>query len=343
LASRSPFAVAGLAALVLLAGLVGGYSWYWNQLADGVRDGLNIWLGQRRAEGFVAEKGLFEISGFPLSVEGKLARLTLGRGEEGEAGYWRWVGRKITTNLKPWTPTRVDFATNAPQSAVFADKNGDLRDLAVAAKETTGQVEISATGRLATINLEFQALALAGSALVGPVLIGQAKAQAELLQDTRLDIQANNLQLPAEADPVFGQRVEVFRLQSIITGKIPGAWSRPAVTAWRDDGGTVEVTRARVKWGSLDMTAEGTLALDGRMHPLGSGTTTISGHNESLRSLVEKGLITPLNAAALSVALNMMGRDANGTVRFPITAQDGRVKVGPVSAIRLKPLRFPGD
>jgi hypothetical protein len=340
---KSPLALAAILVIALLAGLSGGYVWYWNQLADGMQDGLKIWLGQRRAEGFVAENGPVNVSGFPWSVEATIARLELGRANKGEPGYWRWNALDIATRLSPLKPWRILVTTHAPQRAEFTDKHGTLRDLTVAARKAKGKFDIAKDGRLAAVDLHFDGLALSGSALAGPVLAGRLTAKANLSQATEIDLLADKIQLPKNIAPLFGDLVEVVRLQATIAGPLPRAWSQGPVTTWRDAGGIVDFTRTRVVWGNLDVTAIGTLTLDSRLRPLGSGTASFKDHDKTIRSLADRGLISPLNAAGLTIGLNMLGKEVNGSIKVPVTAQGGELKVGSFSAARLKPLKIPAD
>jgi len=343
LENRSPLALIAILVIALLAGLSGGYVWYWNQLADGLQDGLKIWLGQRRAEGFVAESGPVVVSGFPLSVDATIARLELGRANKGEPGYWHWSAQDIATIQSPLKPWRIHVTTSAPQRTEFTDKSGTVRDLTTAAQTTKGKIDIANNGRLAALDVRFDGLALSGSALVGPVLAGHLTAQVNLLQETKIDLQADQVQLPKNIAPLFGDLVEVIRLQATITGPLPRFWSQGPIVAWRDAGGTVDFTRTRIKWGNLDATALGTLTLDNRLRPLGSGTASFRDHDKTIRSLADRGLITPLNAAGLTIGLNMLGKEVNGSITVPVTAQGGNLTIGSFSAARLKPLQIPAD
>ena len=329
--------------IALFAGLAGGYVWYWNQLADGLHDSLKIWLGQRRAEGFVAESGPVTLSGFPLSVTANIASLELGRSEKGDPGYWRWQAKNITATLKPRQPWLIHIQTTAHQSSEFVDTKNQLRTLKIVARVAKGIVEIGSDGRLAAVSTRFEALGLTGTALPGPVLAAGLKASINFLRDTRIDIQGDSLRLPREIDPLFGENMDVLRAKATITGPLPRNWSRTEITAWRDEGGTIDLTRGRIKWGDLDITANGTFALDARMRLQGSGTASMQGHNESIKVLTERSMITPLNAAALTIGLNLLGQQDKDTVKLPFSAQNGQLKVGAVSAAILKPLQFPGE
>ena len=116
------------------------------------------------------------------------------------------------------------------------------------------------------------------------------------------------------------------------------------MAAWRDDGGTIELRGLIVKWGPLDLSADGTLALDSQLRPIGALSASIAGVDEAVASLVAEGSIGAAEAAAVRVAFNLFARltsSAGDRLNVPITAQDGRIFIGPVAVARIGPLTAP--
>jgi len=346
--ARAPLFLIGLVGLVLLVGLGGGYSWYWGQLADGIEVNLKIWLGQRRAEGFQAEAGPITVSGFPFDIVATIDQAELGRGAAGTPQAWHWQGRALKVRLAPLEPTRIHISTTAGQTVRFSDNRGQTKTVRLQADRADGLIEIGDDGRLARVQADFGILALSGSALPAPVaarhLTVEARpAGAAANFDLGLSLQVDELHLPMHTDPILGDIVDVAHLDLTISGPPPLRWTAPVVSAWRDNGGTVEINRARIKWGALDTTASGTLTLDQRMRPLFSATGGLKDYDKTITAYKKAGLITPLNAAALTIALNMLRRDAEGRTTIAVSGQDGLLKVGPMTVARLKPVAFPRD
>ena len=348
MANRQSLIVTCAVVLALLGGLAGGYSWYWYKLADGINDGLNVWLGKRRAEGFQAEAGPISTSGFPFDIEITIGVAVLGHGTPNQARSWQWQGRQLQARLSPFEPRRIHFATKAAQNITFTKSPGNSKKLRIQADDARGVIEIGPDGRLARIRSDFEIIGLSGSALPGPVAAQHLTMEsrlrgAEANYAIELMLQADTVQLPSNTDPVLGDAVDVARLDATLSGPPPRSWTDPAIRAWRDDGGTVEVTRARIKWGALDATSVGTMALDQDMRPLISATAGLKDYGKTIKAYKKADIITPLNAAALTIALNMLRRDAEGRVKIAVTGQNGRLKVGPVNVARLRPLRFPAE
>ncbi len=55
--------------------------------------------------------------------------------------------------------------------------------------------------------------------------------------------------------------------------------------AWRDGGGSLEITHLTMGWGPLGLTSSATLALDDQLQPMGSGNARIVGYAETLDRL----------------------------------------------------------
>ena len=83
----------------------------------------------------------------------------------------------------------------------------------------------------------------------------------------------------------------------------------------------------------------GTLALDDALQPVGSFTAEIVGLDRLLDLLERAGQIGPQQAAIARIALAVLTRaPADGgpaQARVPVTVQDRRLSIGPVTLLRL--------
>ena len=112
--------------------------------------------------------------------------------------------------------------------------------------------------------------------------------------------------------------------------------------AWRDAGGTLELPWLSFVWGALDMRANGTVALDQRMRPLGALTADIRGFEEALGALADAGILRREMLPASRVTLNLLAKtdksDGRRVLTVPLTAQDGALLVGPIKLTALPPV-----
>ena len=118
-----------------------------------------------------------------------------------------------------------------------------------------------------------------------------------------------------------------------------------ALAAWRDDGGTLDVTRLALAWGPLQFAGDGTLALDAENRPMGAATARIAGYGETIDALAQSGAIQPTVGALMKVALNFLARvdplaGNRSVVAVPISAQDGFVSVERFKLFRIPPLKL---
>ena len=90
------------------------------------------------------------------------------------------------------------------------------------------------------------------------------------------------------------------------------------------------------------MRANGTVALDQRMRPLGASTADIRGFEEALGALAEAGILRRDMLPASRVTLNLLAKtnksDGRRVLTVPLTAQDGALLVGPIKLAALPPV-----
>ena len=113
-----------------------------------------------------------------------------------------------------------------------------------------------------------------------------------------------------------------------------------ALAAWSANGGTVEFERLNVEWGALEIAAEGTLTLDGALRPEGAFSAEIAGYGGLLDGLAERGRMKPRDASFAKTFLNLMAKKKAGrrVIAAPVTAQNGKLFVGPLPLLKLAPM-----
>jgi hypothetical protein len=152
------------------------------------------------------------------------------------------------------------------------------------------------------------------------------------------------VRVPEKARLPLGSDIGRVRLAGRVMGELsslnPGMGAG-ALGPWRDDGGTVELSRIEVRYGALEVAAEGTLALDGEMQPLVALTARVEGFGESLDALAQRGAMKRGDATAAKLVLAALAeRGPNGRPRLalPVTLQDGFLSVGPAMLLRMPPI-----
>ena len=117
------------------------------------------------------------------------------------------------------------------------------------------------------------------------------------------------------------------------------------VRAWLDEGGSVELHRLAVIWGQTRMEATATLALDGDVQPMGTGTAKIAGYEPVLDRLAAKGVLSRAAVRAAKAMLTLLAdTPAEGQpaeVEVPLTLQFRTLSVSQIPLARLPEVSWP--
>jgi len=326
--------------VVVLAIVAALYAGYWYSAAELVRRGLLDWSAARRSEGFTIGWDRTEVGGFPLALRVTLekpifgqsriepgyearAPLLIGEAPPWALGQWHIVAAQGATLAIQPGPERpaIDLAAASLDGTVVPGQDGDATmnagaDLTLAADRLTvsGQTSLASARAVASTRI-------AGRAV-------DSHLQTWLSASFALD----GVALPV-AVPPLGDTVERIATTLAIKGTIPPGARRQALAAWRDDGGTLELNSFALAWGKLAVDAEGTVALDAALQPVGALTATIRGYGEIVDALVAAGNLKAGDAAMVKVALGLLAKPApSGGYQLdaPVTLQNGQVYLGPV-------------
>ena len=78
------------------------------------------------------------------------------------------------------------------------------------------------------------------------------------------------------------------------------------------------------------------------MRPIGAFGLRVLGLSETITALTEADVITPQNAAIIRISTSILAQETDGgRLEFSITAQSGKLFVGPVAVWNIPPLALP--
>jgi hypothetical protein len=122
----------------------------------------------------------------------------------------------------------------------------------------------------------------------------------------------------------------------------PGTFTIEDLTTWRDNGGTIDVEKVQIESAPYKLIFKGTLALDAGLKAIGAGTIDFFGLTSFLKEQQKAGRITKSEANFLKLAIlvlsNTTKQNKKSMIRIPITAQEGKLKVGLFSLFDLPSL-----
>jgi hypothetical protein len=144
---------------------------------------------------------------------------------------------------------------------------------------------------------------------------------------------------------VLGNEISVLRTDLVVKGTIDPQQAAPqAVEAWRDAGGTIDISRLEIAWGPVRMVGDGTVALDAGLQPEGALSVRISGLDEILTAMERAAMIDARTAAIARITLAVLTRPSEdggpAQARLPLTIQDRQLSVGPVKLLELPQIRW---
>ncbi len=343
---RRPVAFALLIALNV-ALVVVGYSVFWWVTSDNLETEVVGWTERQRARGFDASYGNLEVGGFPLRLRASLSAPRLGRVEA--SGTWRWWGDGLTLVLRPWQLERPIIRLDGAQH-VSVSHGATANELTMNAAAAGAELFFD-LGRIERIAGSAREVRLDGTPLDGTITIERLRFNG--LRDWRQDgppaidlsVLVEDIGLPQPPEGLAADIARI-RVELSLVGSVPDDSALiPALAAWRDGGGTIEVRTFALAWGELEINAEGTFALDAAMRPVGAGTATIGGHERTIDGLIADGRLNARDGATAKVVLNLLARlspGEGGRANVPISIQEGRIFLGPIAIARIEPLVAPG-
>ncbi len=337
----------GPSLLILLLGV--GYPVFWFIVAGQVEDGFLRWRDAQNHNGYRVKHGVLDIGGFPGSVRLEIAAPDIASTKDG----WSVRSSRAVFEIQPWNWRRYRVEAAGPHHVA-----GIVQGRSVQGVAETGSAwfvgHLNDRGRMAEGVAEVRDLRIRQPD--GDELSATRHVQVRLRwpDDTAparppsfdLTVTASDTRLSQKISGPLGPDLRAFRLSGTLNGKPPGKLQRDALDAWRRDGGTVDIRQIALGWGALDVAGNGALALDAALRPLGAFTTEIRGYRAMLSALERTGKLRRREASGARLALDLLSKpDGNGggrrVVTVPLTAQKGRLYLGPVRLLKLPPILPP--
>ncbi len=315
----------------LLLVAVGGYGLWWHSLTTRVLADLDRWKTDQAAAGWKITTGPVAVGGFPLHIV-----LTLSApGAEDPSGN-AWQGPPLTVTLPLLDPRHPRLEAPGRHSLALAGQDPISLSAAAASADLAiddhglGEASIDlrtvSAGSLQAGRLGFQLQRLA----VGKVEYNVASWGVRLALD--------DLVLPDDPRLLFGPKLPAVRLEARLLGSLSGGSANRVLTAWRDDGGTVEIDALSMEWPPLALSGKGTLALDRDLQPMLASSCDIRGLFEAIDALTRSGVVRAKDAGMVKLVFGlMMKRDKDGAqaLSVPLTIQNRLLSIGPAKLFEL--------
>jgi hypothetical protein len=330
---RRPTGLGLAAAVLLLVVSLGAYSAYWWIVAGRIEDGLVAWQQSMRAQKIDVSWQRPRVAGFPFHFRIELASAALRDRARRPAPELHLPA--LTGSAGPWNFDSWRLAAPEGVSADLAAA-GQRPSLKLAARTAEGAVAVGPAGAT-WLWLDLQRVsAEAGERIpiksaAAWITLPPTPAHGHTDPSLGLALDLRQVHLPA-APPDFSRTIDELALGATLKGALPDGPLAQAVAAWRDAGGTVELDNLRLQWGGLRATANGTIALDQELQPIGAFSGGIEGFVEILNALVGAGRLSVEQAALAQIALSALakpGSDGKPQIATSFTLQNGKMYLGP--------------
>jgi hypothetical protein len=333
---------------LILAGLICGgllgYYMLWSHLSDQIAAQAQAWMESQRKLGREVSYGAMRQWGFPyrLSLTFENVRWR----DPNSAAAWDIQADDITAHLQLWNPDHVIFVLTGRQQIGWKDGAAQLH-VALTAENFRASAVFDAAGKWQRLAADLHQARLedAGQALSAARLNLHARRAETVPPSSDLAIQAEGLILPPQASLPDGGPLgrEIARLDLIGTlrGTVFGKTPQERLANWRDGGGVIDFETIGLQWGALKLKGNGTLTLDKLFRPLGAMSSQVYGADAGIDALAAAGRMKADEAAAAKAVLMAIAkRDETGEryLQVPLTAQDGRLFLGPVALFGLPPI-----
>ena len=340
MARKAAFAAA---ALIVLAAIV--YSAVWWIVAERLREGLDGWAADMRARGWSVSYDGFRIEGYPGPIVPVIDAPSVAA--PGASGGWQWRGPRLTGRVWPWHPTRIAFAAPgehrirpgggaAPIVARPGVASGSSQRPAGETRLTLALRDIAVRAR--DPNLP-RAIAEADVTIALPDRPGRAdRGRGPEPPGPTVTLRLAGIDIPGR-----GAEIDELSLAAKLIGPVPRAATASALAVWRDAGGVLEIGEAALRAERASARGSGTVALDRDLQPIAAMSLRIEGHADLLRLLLDLGAVEQRNAGAVNLGLQLLAGASKGSeTGLPVTIQNRRLYLGPLSVMRLPRIDWGG-
>lgn len=344
---------AGLRRIAVALPLVAiiGYAAFWFTVAGTVDKQIKAWIDRQRAQGIEITTGDQQTSGFPFRITVQIAT---------PAAHWpggRWSGPGLTLSGVPWDWRRINWQAPGDHRIEWTGRDGAARSAKLRAQHLEGWGEAGA-GNLPRVEAwltDGELTVPDGSITARGLLLQVSPPTASDDRDAAgtdatglapgprlpISLDAKGVVLPPTYATALGREIDRLALEMSLNGPLTaGPWPQPALR-WRDAGGILQISQLGVSHGPLNLTGDGTMAIDGAGQPEGAFTARVTGFAETIEALREQGIVDARSAGAVQIVLGLFAKgpaDGPRVLNVPLTLQDRTVSLGPVKLFRLKPV-----
>lgn len=334
-----------LAALAVAMALLGGYAGYWFYVAAQLETGLDDWVEAQKQAGLTIEAERTPVTGFPLAFRTTFRHPHVAGAINGQG--FAWQGADVEARVSPLNLHAVRLVSPGHHEI---DLGGgatllDTADLEVSLGFGGNGLLSSAaahwTGAKLTLPDRRDLTSSAGTVSLTTPSAAPKTDNDPLLQ---FAIQTADLSLPDGTKMLTADPLRDIEVTGTVKGPMPAAPLRQAFAAWRDAGGTIDLSGFTISQATLTLSGRATIALDPGLQPIVASDLKARGLAPTIDLLVEQHRLHPEDALKMKLFVKGAERDAPGggkEVATGLTIQGGYLAWGPFKIARVPPVQWP--
>jgi hypothetical protein len=334
-----------LAAIAVLIVLIGGYAAYWFIVAAQLEKGIDDWAASQRQAGLTVAFERTPVRGFPFDFQATFRAPHIAGVLGGQA--FDWQGADIEAKVSPFDLHAMTLdgpgrhALDLPSGPVALEAGG-----------FSVQLRFGRDGMLSGASAQFsdarlllpggKDLATSSAEVSVTAPFTPPKADSEPLIQATLN--AKDLQLPRGVALLTEDPLSDVQLAATVKGPMPVAPLREALAAWRDAGGTIEISSFAGMQTTLSLAGSATIALDQGLQPIVAANLKARGLAPTIDLLASQRRIYPEDALKMKLFVKGAERDAPGgtkEVATGLTIQGGYLAWGPFKLAKVPPIQWP--
>lgn len=334
-----------IAAIAVGIALCGGYAGCWFTVAAQLEKGIDDWAAAQRQTGWTVTFERSPIGGFPFDFQATFRAPRIAGVVSGQA--FDWHGADIEAQVSPFDlhamvldgPGR--HTLDLPSGPVALEAGGFSVQLRFgSAGMLSGAAARFSDARLLLPGGKDIATSAAELSLTAPS--APPKSDSEPLLQAALS--AKDLQLPRGVALLTEDPLTGVQLAGTVKGPMPVAPMREALAAWRDAGGTIEISSFAGTQATLSLAGSATIALDQDLQPIVAANLKARGLPSTIDLLASQRRIYPEDALKMKLFVKGAERDAPGgakEVATGLTIQGGYLAWGPFKLAKVPPIQWP--
>lgn len=323
----------------IVAGALAAYYFVWVHLVDQVAARATAWIAGQRSLGREVSYDRMRLWGFPYRLSVTFENL---RWHDPQAmADWDMQADAVTAHMQLWNLEHMIFDLGTTQRIGWrAAADAPRQEAVMTSQRCLASLTTDAAGVWQQFDSDIHQpnLAIGKQDWTADRLRLHGRRGGNVPPSTDLAVQADNAMLPPQVDGPLGRKVAALTLIGNLRGAFYGKTPEEALRTWRESGGILDLSTIALDWGGLRLEGDGSIAIDRQLRPLGAMSGKIYGAAKGIDALQDAGRMTDKEAAAAKTALALLQQpDGEGKqhLTVPLTAQDGKLFLGPVALFNL--------